>query len=363
MAVASLTKGMVVYNIYRAVTYGLSPLLHIHLQWRKLRGLEHPTRWPERLARPSLSRPDGPLIWFHAVSLGEGLAAIPVIRKCVEWRPDLNILMTTTTASAFEVIKNRLPSTVIYQFAPLDTPTAMDAFLAYWKPSAVILVESELWPNLILSASGMGIALALLNARVSERSFRKWSGPVLLPLISLMLSKFSLIVPLSNVQAIHFQVLQASPFIINFSGDLKYAIREYGAAEPGMRGVDSLKAQLANKRVWMAASIHKGEEQVMLEIHKMLMQLHHDLLTIIVPRHPQHGQEIAQKWREEGQKVALRSQHDMIVSGTNIYVVDTLGVKLNTSALPGPWHYYGSLVLLYTECCFVQLIFAISQVN
>lgn len=111
----SSERGVIVYKIYRALSYGLSPLVRLHLWWRKLRGREHPSRWRERLGLPSACRPNGRLVWFHAVSLGEGLAAIPVIQCCLERRPDVNVLMTTTTASAFEVIKNILPSNVIYQ--------------------------------------------------------------------------------------------------------------------------------------------------------------------------------------------------------------------------------------------------------
>lgn len=150
------------------------------------------------------------------------MAAIPVINRCNQDRPDVNILMTTTTLSAFEVLKNRLPAKVIYQFAPIDTPAAIDAFLEHWRPNGVVLMESELWPNLVMSASKNGIALALLNARLSAKSFRNWSRPLLFQLISLLLSKFSLIVPLSSVQGINFQLLQAPPFVINFSGDLKF---------------------------------------------------------------------------------------------------------------------------------------------
>lgn len=109
-------KGELVYKIYRALTYSLSPMINLHLRWRKFRGLEHPLRWRERLGRPSLPRPPGPLVWFHAVSLGEGMAAIPVINRCVQQRPDVTVLMTTTTVSAFNVIKNLLPNDVIYQF-------------------------------------------------------------------------------------------------------------------------------------------------------------------------------------------------------------------------------------------------------
>ncbi|XP_028077741.1 probable 3-deoxy-D-manno-octulosonic acid transferase, mitochondrial isoform X3 [Camellia sinensis] len=338
-------RGKLVYKVYRALSYGLSPLLHLHVRWRKFRGLEHPLRWPERLGRPSLPRPPGPLLWFHAVSLGEGMAAIPVVKCCIERRPDINILMTTTTLSAFEVIKNQLPSGVLYQFAPLDIPAAMDAFLGHWKPNAIMLMESELWPNLIMCASKNGIALALLNARMSTRSFNGWSGPLVLPLTSLMLSKFSLIAPLSTTQAIRFQLLQAPPSIINFSGDLKYVVEEalfgqslfwvtilshpateaFDLSNKDKRSIENLQLQLAPRRVWMASSIHRGEEEVMLGVHKLLKLVHPDVVTIIVPRHPQHGQEIALELQKEGVSVALRSRDDKLMPGTNIYVVDTLG--------------------------------------
>lgn len=111
-------KGEAVYKAYRVLTFTLSPLIELHLQWRRFRGLEHSLRWPERLGRPSLPRPPGRLLWFHAVSLGEGMAAIPVIRRCLIERPDFNILMTSTTLSAFEVLKNELPPAVIYQLVP-----------------------------------------------------------------------------------------------------------------------------------------------------------------------------------------------------------------------------------------------------
>ncbi|XP_010243392.1 PREDICTED: probable 3-deoxy-D-manno-octulosonic acid transferase, mitochondrial isoform X2 [Nelumbo nucifera] len=289
-------KGKLVYMVYRAVSYGLSPLLYLHLQWRRLRGLEHPLRWRERFGRPSLPRPPGPLLWFHAVSLGEGMAAIPVIKHCIQQRPDLTILMTTTTTSAFKVIKDELPVGVIYQFAPIDTPAAMDAFLGYWNPNAIFLIESELWPNLILGASRKGITLALLNARMSSKSFKCWSGPVALPLISLMLSKFSLIAPLSTLEAIHFQLLQAPPFCIDFAGDLKYAVGDVCFSKKEIRSVEDLQLQLVNRPVWMAASIHKGEEEgCHLEVQK------------------------------EGLNVSLRSRDERICQRTNIYVVDTLG--------------------------------------
>ncbi|KAI4300405.1 hypothetical protein L6164_033788 [Bauhinia variegata] len=319
------TKGLLLYKIYRTLSYGLSPIVYLHLRWRKFRGLEHPHRWPERLGYPSQPRRQGPLVWFHAVSLGEGMIAIPVIKQCIQKMPNLTILMTTTTMSAFEVLSKRLPSDIIFQFAPVDTPASIRSFLNYWKPTAIVLMESELWPNLIMDASRIGITLAILNARMSEKSFKVWSGTVLLPLISLMLSKFSLIIPLSTAQALSFQLLQAPPSIIHFAGDLKYVIEDFGINDGERKHIDDLRVLLAQKHVWMASSIHRGEEEIILAVHSSLMQLQPNIMTIIVPRHPRHGQEIAQKLKKEGQEVVLRSQHEKLKPETNIYVVDTLG--------------------------------------
>ncbi|KAL1369449.1 hypothetical protein AAHE18_02G197200 [Arachis hypogaea] len=281
----STKKGLLLYNVYRTLTYALSPLIRLHLRWRISRGLDHRCRWPERLGRPSLPRRPGPLVWFHAVSLGEGMAAVPVIRECVRKMPNVNVLMTITTMSAFEVLRNWLPSEIIFQFSPLDTPSSIDSFLRYWKPKAIILMESELWPNLIMHASQNG----------------------------------------STEQGIRFQLLQAPPAIISFSGDLKYVIEDFGVNGRGGKSIDDLRLQLAHKQVWMASSIHRGEEEIILGVHTTLMQLQPNILIIIVPRHPQHGREIAKKLEKEGQNVILRSQHKKLKPETNIYVVDTLG--------------------------------------
>ncbi|KNA03034.1 hypothetical protein SOVF_213000 isoform A [Spinacia oleracea] len=318
-------RGKLIYKVYKAITFSLTPLIHLHLYFRKFRGLEHPLRWTERLGRPSLRRPPGPLLWFHAVSLGEGRAAIPVIRRCLVERPDFNILMTTTTLSAFEVLKHQLPPAVIYQFAPLDLPAAVDAFLSYWKPNVVFLMESELWPNIVMATSESKIMLALLNARMSERSFKRWSAPAVIPLIALMLSKFSLITPLSTTEAIRFQLLQAPPFIVSVSADLKYCVGEIGASTNAMKGIEDLQSQLSFRQVWMASSVHKGEHEVMLRVHKTLVQSYPKLLTVIVPRHPHNGLDFAQASKNLGLSVAVRSDDHKLTSETNIYVANTLG--------------------------------------
>ncbi|XP_020527239.1 probable 3-deoxy-D-manno-octulosonic acid transferase, mitochondrial isoform X2 [Amborella trichopoda] len=280
------TSGKLVHMLYRAITYAVTPLIYCHIQWRRFRGLEHPHRWPERFGYPSSSRLHGrPLLWFHAVSLGEGMATLPILLHCAQCLPNITILMTTTTTSAFYVIKDRLPSSVIYQFAPIDAPVAVDTFLMHWNPIAVILMENELWPNLIMAASERG----------------------------------------STQQAIRFQLLGAPPFIVNFSGDLKYEVGHLDALEQIPEKTRDLQSQLSLRKVWMAASTHEDEEQVMFCVHKELMKLYPQLLTIIVPRYPEQGRHIAQAVLKEGMTAKLRSQSANICSSTNFYIVDTLG--------------------------------------
>lgn len=311
--------------LYRAIAWASAPLVAWHIRRRRNRGLEHPLRWEERFGRPSIKRPSGPLLWFHAVSLGEGMAAIPVIEQCIQARPYVRILMTTSTVTAFSVLQYKLPKGVICQFAPIDIPPAVDAFLRHWHPDAAIFMESELWPNLLLAASDSGVILALLNARMSAKSFRRWSTAPARPVISAMLSRLSLIVPLNTHEAVHFQLLGAPPFVINFAGNLKYAS---GTANNSM-GVNvamkELAVQLSGRKMWVASSTHEGEEDVMIWIHKQLMKTHSRLLTIIVPRHPHRGKEIALDLERQGMEVARRSQSEQIFPTTNFYVVDTVG--------------------------------------
>lgn len=145
--------GKISYRIYKSVTRLAAPIIYAYVRYRILIGLEHPTRYTERLGRATFPRPAGPLLWFHAVSLGEGLSTIPVIKHCINQKHNCRILMTTTAMSAFAAIKDQLPNCVIYQFAPIDTPSAVEGFLRHWSPTAIFLIENELWPNLVMLAS------------------------------------------------------------------------------------------------------------------------------------------------------------------------------------------------------------------
>ncbi|KAJ1689910.1 hypothetical protein LUZ63_014065 [Rhynchospora breviuscula] len=329
----SVWKGRLVYEIYRAVTRAAGPALYYLVEWRRRRRWWKKQGNTERVppfAAPGVRPPDTPLVWVHAVSLGEALAALPLVRHhysaSVPTTSSFVILMTTTTFSAFEVVKDLLPDGVIFQMAPIDTPAEVQRFIGYWDPCAILLIESELWPNLILYAAQKGIRLGLLNARMSSKSFKRWSTPPALPLISLMLSKFSLIAPLSNTEALRFQLLGASPTIIHFAGDLKYAAGDYEVKEKERKMIlDDLKEQIADRPTWLAASIHSGEEQVMLRAHNELTKMFPELLLILVTRHPRDGHRISLDLKGQKVNVAIRSKKEVISRSTRVYVVDTLG--------------------------------------
>ncbi|XP_024525779.1 probable 3-deoxy-D-manno-octulosonic acid transferase, mitochondrial [Selaginella moellendorffii] len=273
--------------LYTSISAALEPLVMAHLFSRKCRGLEHPTRWKERLGYPSLPRPSGTLIWFHAVSLGRFLSS------------------------------SQCPPEQTFSWCNL--PAAVDRFLSHWKPQAGIFMESELWPNLLLSSSSRKIPMALLNARVSEKSFIRWSRFTSKSLVGEMLGSFSLICPLSTNDAIHLQLLGASPGVIHFSGNSKYA---WGASQDKSQVEDLL---LMKRKVWLASSTHAGEEEVIAEVHLTLKRTFPEILTILAPRQPSRAESIIMMLRTHGLKVAQRSINENICLNTDIYLADTVG--------------------------------------
>ncbi|KAJ7529899.1 hypothetical protein O6H91_15G070500 [Diphasiastrum complanatum] len=280
---AMCSKAGLAGSIYGTLTAAIAPLLLLHLKWRRLKGLEDAQEWRQRLGSASIPRPTGPLFWFHAVSVGEGLSAIPVIQKCLQARPWVTILMTTSTVTAFIVLKRTLPHGVLCQ-----------------------------------------IPLALLNARMSSKSFKRWSFHAARPLVATMLANFSLICPLSTAEGVRLQLLGAPPTNIHFAGNLKYAWGVFNF--DGVRKLEeTLIKELSGRKVWLAASTHAGEEEVIARIHKNVRQDIKELLTVIVPRHPKRGYKIQRDLSKPGLSVVLRSLQEHIQAETDIYVVDTIG--------------------------------------
>lgn len=291
MHAATPVRAGAAQRIWAGLATLLAPALTLLLHRRLARGKEVHGRQRERMGLTARRRPPGRLIWLHAASVGETLSILPVITELLARGADLHILVTTATVTAATLLEQRLAGTqaagrVIHQFVPLDVPRWIARFLRHWRPDAAALTESELWPNLIEACHQAGVPLALLNARLSDQAQSGWSR---LPgMADRMLGRFSWIAARSDLDAARLRALGATR--IDTQGDLKNAAPPL-PADPG--AIAHLRAVLADRPVWLAAATHEGEDEQIAQAARQVRACHPDLLTIIVPRHPERGPAIA----------------------------------------------------------------------
>ncbi len=304
--------------LYKAMTRPLAPLAMLYLAQRRKRGKEHPIRFRERRGIPSGTRPDGPLIWVHAASVGEATAVLGLIEYLLETRPDLEILVTTGTVTSARLLETRLRARARHQFVPADLPSWAARFLDHWRPDLALWVESELWPNLVFAAHARRIPMVLVNARLSARSYRRWRyWP---GLIGPILSAFDLCLAQDQQQAERFRLLGARQ--VAAVGDLKAAAP---ALPFDLSELSRLRDAIGPRPMWLAASTHAGEEKVAAQVHRDLAARHPGLLTIIAPRHPARGDAIGAMLAEQGLRVARRARGDPVTRDTQVYLADTMG--------------------------------------
>ena len=299
------------YGAAMALAEPLGPWL---LRRRVRHGKEDAPRLGERMGRASARRPEGPLVWIHAVSVGESLSHLPLIERLRAERPDLNLVVTSSTRTSAELLARRLPDGVIHQFAPVDAPGAVRRFLEHWRPDLGVFVESELWPNLLHAAHRRGTRLALLGARISARSASGWARA---PAAARAL--FALF------DLIYAQDLETRGFIeahgAHVAGQLDLKrLAEPLPSDPG--ALAALKRQTQGRPVLLAASTHPGEEILFAEATAGLAP---KPLLIVVPRHPERGGEVAEALAASGLKTARRSQGQAPGPEVDAYVADTLG--------------------------------------
>jgi 3-deoxy-D-manno-octulosonic-acid transferase len=306
------------YPIYRFATAAAEGLFERLLRRRLAAGKEDAARIDERRGLASLRRPPGAVIWLHAASVGEANSLLPLIGALRGRTPHATLLLTTGTVTSAELMAQRLPEGVIHQFVPLDAPAWVARFFAHWKPQLGILVESELWPNLLAQAQRSGVTLALLNARLSEKSAARWR--TLRPLAKSMIESFALIGAQSQDDAARFAMLGARN--VRVFGNLKYA----GAALPvDAEKAAALRAAIGERPVWVFASTHDGEESLALRAHRALRETRVDLLTIVAPRHPTRADAVSQMLAREGERARRRSEGELPGAADSLYIADTLG--------------------------------------
>jgi 3-deoxy-D-manno-octulosonic-acid transferase len=317
-ATARSTKPGLWLKTYRTVTSYARPMAPLLLGLRERRGKEEPLRRNERLGQPRIKRPAGRLAWFHAASVGETNAILPLISALAEKRPSLSFLLTTGTVTSAKLAAQRLGPRAIHQFAPLDTPEYVASFLDHWRPDLAVFTESEIWPNLILESSARRIPLALVNGRMTKRSFRRWrrNPGFAQPLFS----RFDLVLAQNESLARRFATLGAPSTIP--AGNLKV-----DAPPPLVDNVEfeRLRPALQGRPLLIAACTHEGEDQIIADAHRQLASSFPGLCTIIAPRHPQRGGAIAEMLKGRGFKVAQRSLGQLPDRGSDAYVADTMG--------------------------------------
>lgn len=303
-------------RLYRLASFVGSPIAPQVLARRLTRGKEHPERLAERRGEPSLQRPAGPLVWVHGASVGEMLAAVPLIERLRA--QDFAVLVTSGTVTSAALAEQRLPKGVMHQFIPLDAPRFVRRFLDHWRPGLALFVESDLWPNLILSCAERKMPMIVINGRLSERSFSRWRR---VPgAIGALLARFDLCLAQSGADAERYAELGAQRIIT--TGNLKLDVPA-PPADPS--ALQSLKNIIGARSVVAAASTHPGEEEAVIAAHQRLRTKFPSLLTVIVPRHPARGTGIAEIAKAAGLAVALRSQRAQPLPDVGIYVADTLG--------------------------------------
>ncbi len=313
-----LAVGRAALALYRLTSRLAGPLVRRHLQGRLQRGREDPARVGERLGEPSRARPTGALVWLHAASVGESISALPLIRRLREGWPSLTLLVTTGTTTSARLMQERLPEGVIHQYVPVDLEPAVQRFLGHWRPALGLLLESELWPSLLHHARDAGCVLAVVNGRISPASYRSWRRAA--PVIRALLAHFELVLAQSPEDETHFKALGAPA--VACPGNLKFAGAPL-AADP--EALAALQAATAGRPLWLAASTHEGEEAIAGAVHARLAESHPDLLTLIVPRHPDRGPAVAAALQAAGLAVARQAAEQAIEPDTQVYVADTLG--------------------------------------
>ncbi|MGH6955429.1 MAG: 3-deoxy-D-manno-octulosonic acid transferase, partial [Caulobacteraceae bacterium] len=297
---------------YGGATALAAPLAPSLLKARARRGKEDPARLSERLGRASAARPKGPLVWLHAASVGESVSLLPLLEALKAGRPDLAFLVTSGTRTSAEIMARRLPEGAIHQYAPVDTPGAAARFIDHWRPDAGLFVESELWPNLIAAARRAGTRLALVSARITEKSARGWRAQP--GAAGAMLRSFEVVLAQDEATERRIAALGGT---VNGRLNLKRVGKPLSCDEAELK---RLADAVGARQVILAASTHEGEEALVAEA---VAALEPRPLLVLVPRHPNRGAEIVRALAPAA--VAVRSAGDPITDKTDVYLADTLG--------------------------------------
>ncbi len=312
-------RTLLMLKFYRFLTDIGRPALVSLLTRRANKGKELPERLEERKGVPGRERPETALVWVHAASVGEAQSALILINELLKYNDKLHILVTTGTVTSAELMEKKLPERAFHQFYPLDNVEWVESFLNHWRPDLILWMESELWPNMLQAIKERNIPAALINAKLSDTSYRNWR--FVKGAARTLLSSFSLILTQTEKDAGRFRALGAHNAIS--TDNLKYSARALPASDEALK---SLTGSIGNRPTWLYASTHDGEEALACRIHQTLKNEFPELLTIIIPRHPERGEAVKNEIESYNLSVVLRGDTKRLPEyETDIYVADTLG--------------------------------------
>ncbi len=325
-------------NLYTLILYLLAPVVVARLYLRSLRAPAYRHRIRERFGRVEPVAGDG-AIWIHAVSVGETQAAVPLIRALRERVPQRPIVVTTTTPTGSDRVRETLGSAVTHYYLPYDLPGALRRFMNAVRPCLLVIMETEIWPNLFHACEARHVALVLANARLSLASVRGYAR--FRPLVARTLSRANLICAQSDADAERFRALGAPSDRVCALGSIKFDLSIPSAAVT--EGAD-LRRLLGNDRqVWIAASTHEGEEVQVLKAFERVRKRVADCLLILVPRHPERFDSVAELCASRGWRTVRRSE-GAIPIGCDVYLGDSMGELIILFAASDVAFVGGSLV-------------------
>lgn len=305
--------------LYTVLLYLLVPVVLLRLLWRGLALRDYWHRWNERFG--FVERPPQEIaVWVHAVSVGESLAALPLIRALAEKHGKGRVLVTTMTPTGSARVREALGDVVLHTYVPYDLPDAVARFIARMRPRQVVVMETELWPNLFRALTRRGIPLTVANARLSPRSFRGYSR--LRKAIAGVLADCTHIAAQSEADARRFRELGASSDRVSVMGNIKF---DMALPQAQIDAGRVLRQQAGRSKVWIAASTHEGEEDAALTAHQRILEAFPEALLIIVPRHPQRFDAVARLIEKRGMSCRRRSAPATDAARPAVFLGDSMG--------------------------------------
>lgn len=307
---------------YSVILYCLIPLIILRLYWLSLRNPGYRKRIAERFGRIAARDDDSPLLWIHAVSVGEVQATTPLVNAVNRDYPQFRILITTTTPTGADTVLRLYRHKVSHRYIPYDLPGAVERFCNRIRPDLLIVMETEIWPNLYHTCYENGVPVIIANARLSARSLAGYKK--LASLARHTLSMVTRVITQSHADAERFASLGVADNNIRVSGNLKFDVL---VPEETDEHTEELKTILGppGRRIWLAASTHEREEQIVLESHAKILDEFPDCLLIIAPRHPERFAEVARLARDAGFTVLKKTDGQFASSNIQVFILDTLG--------------------------------------